>query len=172
MNRSLTLILLASAATLLPGCRSFDREWRLWSPADPAPKKGKLVLFHKGEPPPTPQSPFDGRWIGKWTSDRHKKPFSSEAESGYMQGVFTRIDPYRYRTHIRAEWLLGASDHLTELYGHTNKAGDVLYLKGQDQVSKVFGGTYKYEGTVTATHFRVRYDSSYDSGTFEMTKLK
>lgn len=167
MNQTLRFLLLAVAASLLPGC-CFDhhREWRQWSPATP---KESRTLLRKTEPPPTAQSPFDGRWEGRWTSQRHRAPFSKEMEGGNLKCVFTQIDPYRYRANFRAEWLLGASQYLAELYGH--QRGETLHLKGESQVSPIFGGKYRYNGTVTANHFLLNYDSSYDTGTFEMRKL-
>ncbi|MEQ1859687.1 MAG: hypothetical protein ABMA13_07115 [Chthoniobacteraceae bacterium] len=167
MNRILNLILIAAATVLLPGCVTYEREWRLWNPP---PAKESRNFYSKSEPPPTPQSSFDGRWLGRWTSDRHRKPFSSEMEGGELRCIFTRIDPYRYRANFRAEWMLGASTYLTQLYG--KQRGNTLHLHGQDQVSRIFGGIYTYDGKVTPNHFTLRYDSSYDSGTFEMRKLR
>ena len=42
--------------------------------------------------------------------------------------------------------------------------GHVLYLHGQETLSPIFGGTYRYDGTVTPDRFAMRYDSRYDSG--------
>lgn len=167
MKPILRLLLLITVASLLPGCcYNFHREWRVWSPA--TPKESHTVL-RKYEPAPTPQSPFDGRWVGRWTSQRHRAPFSREMEGGELKCVFTQIDPYRYRANFRAEWLLGASQYLAELYG--KQRGETLHLKGENHVSAIFGGSYRYEGTVTPGHFTLHYDSSYDTGTFEMRKL-
>lgn len=171
MTRSAPTLLLALSAVLFSGCASFDREWRLWSPKTTTRPKGTVaVLFPKIEPAPTPQSPWDGRWVGRWKSERHRAPFSRELESGDLRCIFTRIDPYRYRAHFRANWLLGATDYQAELYGQPR--GRTLHLKGQFPVSRIFGGTYRYEGTVTPDRFALRYDSSYDTGTFEMRKVR
>jgi len=167
MNRILHLILLAVATLLLPGCCfNHHREWRLWEPV--TPKESRTVL-RKTDPPPTPQTPFDGRWIGRWTSSKHRVPFTSKMESGELRCVLTQIDAYRYRANFRAEWMLGASQYIAELYGR--RRGDTLHLRGESQVSPIFGGKYRYDGTVTPTHFMLNYDSSYDTGTFEMHKL-
>lgn len=163
MNRILRILPLLAAATLMQGCCfNFHREWRVWSP--PTPKESRTVL-RKYEPAPTPQSPFDGRWEGRWTSQRHRAPFSKEMEGGNLKCVFTQIDPYRFRANFRAEWLLGASQYLAELYGH--QRGNTLHLKGQANAIV----PYTYEGTVTPNRFTLSYDSSYDTGTFEMRKL-
>jgi hypothetical protein len=167
MNRIICLTLLTLAAALTPGCcYNHYREWRLWSPVTP---KESRTLLRKVDPPPTPQTPFDGRWEGRWTSNRHRVPFTDRMESGNLRCIFTQIDPYRYRANFRAEWMLGASEYLAELYGR--RRGDVLHLRGESQVSPIFGGKYQYDGTVTPSRFTLNYDSKYDSGTFEMRKL-
>lgn len=163
MNRNTSLLLLLAALSLSGCCYDFHREWRQWSP--PTPKESRTLL-RKTEPAPTAQSPFDGRWEGRWTSQRHRAPFSREMEGGNLKCVFTRIDPYRYRANFRAEWLLGASQYLAELYGR--QRGDTLHLHGQANAIV----PYRYDGTVTPSHFVIHYDSSYDTGTFEMRKLR
>lgn len=168
MNRILTVLLLIAASSLLPGCcYNHYREWRQWEAPTP---KGSKTLLVKTEPPPTPQSPFDGRWQGRWTSQRHRAPFSSKMEGGDLKCIFTKIDPYRYRANFRAEWLLGANQYLAELYG--KQRGNMLHLHGEIPVSRVFGGAYHYDGTVTPNHFVLNYNSNYDTGTFEMRKLR
>ena len=167
MNR-IQLVLLLTLATLLPGCcYEHTREWRQWSAPvrHPAKLAGIYPFTEKTEAAPTPQSPFDGRWIGKWTSARHHTPFSRKMEDGELRCVFTKIDPYRWRANFRAEWLLGASHFLTDLYGH--ERGHVLHLHGE--ASAIV--PYRYDGVVTPNHFVLHYDSSYDTGTFELRKL-
>lgn len=167
MNRILRLLPLLVALQAMTGCcYQHYREWRVWSPAT---AKESRTLLRKTEPPPTAQSPFDGRWEGRWTSQRHRAPFSREMEGGNLRCVFTQIDAYRYRANFRAEWLLGASGYLAELYGHPH--GSTLHLKGENRIPLFGGGKYTYDGTVTPNHFVLNYDSSYDTGTFEMRKL-
>lgn len=160
----------AAALLLLPGCTTFHREWRMWSEPTTKPVKYSFLIHPKTEPTPTPQSPYDGRWEGRWVSNKHRAPFSSEYESGRLQCVFTKIDPHRYRANFRAGWLLGNSEVLAELYGW--ERGKTLKLKGEFPLKTIFGGQYKYEGTVTPTHFVLNYDASYDTGTFELHKVK
>ena len=163
MNTHILRLTLAALALNLCACTSFDREWALWSQTTPA-------LLRKRVPPPTPQSPFDGRWVGRWTSERHHKLFSRDAESGTVRCVFTKMDPYRYRAHFRATWLNFRTDHLATLNG--KQRGSTLHLHGSQPVSELFGGSYRYDGTVTPNRFSLRYDSKYDSGTMEMRKLR
>lgn len=163
MNTHILRLTLAAIAVNLCACTSFDREWALWS-------KYRPTVLRTAGPTPTPQSPFDGRWVGTWRSERHRRLFSKEAEEGTVRCVFTKMDPYRYRAHFRATWLTFRTDHLATLDG--KQRGDTLHLRGSQPVSALFGGSYRYEGTVTPTHFSLRYDSKYDSGTMEMQKLR
>jgi hypothetical protein len=163
---NLPRILLAVVALSVCACTTFDREWRMWSPPTPA---GSRTLMKKPEPAPTPQSPFDGRWIGHWTSDRHTVFASKKPAGGDVQCIFTRIDPYRYRANFRAQWLIFRGDYLTTLYGH--QTGKTLQLHGTQPLCPLFGGNYRYDGTVTPIQFTLHYDSKHDTGTLEMRKL-
>jgi hypothetical protein len=151
----------------LCACTNFDREWRLWSPPTPATSK---TLIRKYTPPPTPQSPFDGRWVGRWTSNRHNEIFSQKPASGEVLCVFTKMDPYRYRAHFRARWITFRGDYLTTMNG--KQRGNTLRLHGTEPLSPIFGGSYHYDATVTPNHFSLRYDSRYDTGTMEMHKMR
>jgi hypothetical protein len=162
MNTHIVRIILAAIALNLCACTSFDREWSVWSKQTP-------TLLRTKVPPPTTQSPFDGRWVGTWTSERHHKLFSSEPAAGSVRCVFTKMDPYRYRAHFRATWMNFRTDHLATLSG--KQRGKTVHLHGTESLSKVFG-SYRYDGTVTPTHFSLRYDSRYDSGTMEMRKVR
>jgi hypothetical protein len=161
-------LLLALVALNLCACTTFDREWRMWSPPTPP---GSRTVMKKYEPAPTPQSPFDGRWLGRWTSERHNSIGSKKPAGGEVQCVFTRIDPYRYRANFRAEWLIFRGDYLATLYGHQT-GSTTLRLHGTQSVNCLLGGEYRYDGTVTPTHFTLRYNSSHDTGTLEMRKVR
>lgn len=162
MNTHILRIILAAVALNFCACTSFDREWAIWSKQTPTLLRAKV-------PPPTPQSPFDGRWVGTWKSERHHKLFSNELADGSVRCVFTEMDPYRYRAHFRATWMNFRTDHLATLNG--KRRGKTLHLHGTQPIGKLFG-SYRYDGTVTPTHFSLRYDSRYDSGTMEMRKLR
>ena len=152
MNRKLRILLCLPALLLLSACQThyhFDKQWRTWSPPTP---KDSPVFPKKTEPPPVPQSPWDGRWAGSWTSDKHKELFSGEPESGELRCILTKIDPYRYRANFRARWKgIFHGEYVTVLYGHAK--GKTLHVKGQWPVCPIFGGNYHYEGTITTGRF-------------------
>ena len=154
----LLALALASSA-----CTSFDRAWAISSPARLRPVGGPLGL-----PPQTfPQSPFDGRWVGHWTSEQHRG-LSGDPESGELRLVLNKHDAYKYRAFFRANWLIFRGDYQVML--DVKQRGNTLYLHGQEMVSPIFGGTYHYDGTVTRDRFAMRYDSGYDSGTIELRR--
>jgi hypothetical protein len=161
-----TRLLLALLALGLPACSThyFAKEWRQWTPP------GEIQHFpRKTEEVPNSGGKLDGRWVGRWTSDRHKSLISREPEGGEVRCVLTRIDPYRYRAHFQAKWLTFAEYYVAELYGREH--GNTFEAKGSFPVSPVFGGTYHYRATITPANFSLRYDSRYDSGTMELRKV-
>jgi hypothetical protein len=161
-----THLLLALAAVTMPGCASyrFTKEWRTWTP--PAEIKH---FPRKTEDIPSAGSKMDGRWVGRWTSDRHKGLGSKEPAGGDVRCVLTKIDPYRYRAHFEVKWLTFTDYYLAELYGR--ERGNRFEAHGKFPISPIFGGTYHYRGTITPRDFSLRYDSRYDNGTIHLTKL-
>jgi hypothetical protein len=161
-----TRLLLSLLALALPGCAThyFTKEWRQWTPP------GEIKYYpHKSEPVPNAGSKLDGRWIGRWTSSRHKELFSHEAEGGNVRCVLTRIDPYRYRAHFEAKWKSFTEYYVAELYGR--ERGATFHAKGSFPVCPIFGGEYHYDATITPARFSLQYDSRYDSGTMELRKV-
>ena len=161
-----TRLLFSVLALALPGCAThyFTKEWRQWTP--PA----EIQHFpRKAEPIPNAGSKLDGRWMGRWTSSRHKELFSKEPEGGNVRCILTRIDPYRYRAHFEAKWKTFTEYYVAELYGRERHGS--FEAKGSFPVSPVFGDTYHYHATITPAHFSLEYDSHYDGGTMELHKL-
>ena len=161
-----TRLLLALFALTLPGCAThyFVKEWRQWTP--PA----EIQRFpRKSEPVPNAGGKLDGRWVGRWTSERHTSLVSKEPAGGNVRCVLTRMDPYRYRAHFEVKWKAFTSYYLAELYGHERR--NSFEAKGSFPVCPAFGGTYRYQATITPARFSLRYDSRYDAGTMELTRI-
>lgn len=159
----LTRYLLLALALASSACTTFDRAWAISSPARVKPVGGPLGL-----PPRTHlQSPFDGRWVGHWTSERHRG-LSGKPASGELRLVLARHDPYKYRAFFRAGWMIFRTDYQVML--DARQRGGVLHLHGQEPLSPIFGGTYRYDGTVTPDRFTMHYDSRYDRGTIDLRR--
>jgi hypothetical protein len=144
---------------LITGCSTFEREWKAYEPA----KRGKA----QRQAPPVAKSPFDGRWEGHWSSTKHR------THHGYHHGklrcIITQVDARHYRAHFSANWMFFTSNYVVTLEGR--RRGDVLYLEGSHNLSKIVGGTYRYTGAISPKRFSASYKSSYDEGSFEMWRV-
>lgn len=139
-------VLVAGLAIFLPACTSgFERRWKA-----PTPALGT-------------RDPFSGRWEGTWRSEKHR------GAGGRLRCVFTRLDARRYDAHFKANWMLFASSYRTIF--ETDQRGGKLLLGGRHDLGALFGGVYTYRGEATPTRFEAGYDSSYDRGTFSMTRF-
>ena len=158
-----TRFLLLALALLHSACTTFDRAWVVWDPKNTKPEGGPLGL-----PPRTvAQSPFDGRWSGRWQSDQHHTPGGGPM-GGNLRLVLTKFDPYKYRADVRSNWLIFKTDYETFLDAHQH--GNTLRLHGETDGVPVFGGAYHYDGRVTPRRFSMTYESRYDHGTVELTR--
>ena len=161
--KSIIKVLLLSLALASSACTSFDRAYVIWKPSNLKPEGTVLGL-----PPRTmPQSPFDGFWSGRWTSNKHRN-LKGEPVGGNLRLALTKYDQYQYRANIRANWLIFKSDYETFLYGKPR--GNTLHLHGEAEASKIFGGPYRYDGQVTPRHFTMSYESRHDSGTIDLRR--
>lgn len=145
---------LALVATFaFSGCSSFDRDWKA------AERQPALKSFSQADA-------FTGRWDGRWTSGKHQT--STGFMGGRLRCILTKLDDRRYEARFKANWLAFASGYTT-IFNVERRPGE-LRLQGEHRMSAIFGGLYRYEGRVTPDHFSARYDSSYDHGTFELTR--
>jgi hypothetical protein len=147
-----TLAILAFA--LLAGCSSFDGKWR--AAGQPGPLRAAT------------------RWDGRWTSNYHRSPAGGGAMSGRLRCVLEPVDAARMRAHFHANWLVFAGDYTVPLAVVTppsaRRSGGSIKLAGTHELPKIFGGIYRYEARITGDRFAARYSSSYDAGTFTMTR--
>ena len=142
MNRFVSLALVGLGFSLA-ACSSFERDWRRGATAP------------KGDA-------FSGAWEGKWTSAKHRNA------SGRLRCLLTKVDERRYQARFRANWLVFTSGYTVML--ETQQRAGILHFKGAHDLGAMFGGIYRYEGQATPSDFRAQYDSSYDTGTFAMSR--
>lgn len=124
------------------GCSTFNRDWRAAAQQ------------------PAPANSIEGRWEGRWLSDVN-------GHNGNLRCLMTRESDTRYQARYRATYrkLLRFS-YTVPL---TVAAGDgVWQFSGEENLGKLAGGIYRYEGRATTTNFHSTYTSKYDHGTFEM----
>ena len=161
--KTTTRIILLALGLASSACTTFDRAWSISSRENLKPVGGPLGL-----PPRTiPQSPFDGQWVGHWVSAKHHT-LTGKPMSGQLLLALSKYDPYQYRANFRAYWRFFKTDYQVMLYGKQH--GNVLHLHGREDVRPVFGGPYRYDGTVTPHRLTLNYESRYDEGTIELSK--
>ena len=126
------------------GCSSFEKRWK--------------EAAHT-----PPRNAFSGRWEGRWTSDSHRSP-SGKPMGGALRCIFTPKDASHYEAVFKAEWLVFSSTYATTFTVAPH--GKELHFRGTQDLGALYGGVYRYAGTVRADRFEATYDSSYDRGVF------
>ncbi len=157
-------LILSMAIVASGACSSFDAKWRA------------------AEKAAGPNGPT--RWDGRWTSAKHRGK-NGAAEGGRLRAVLaevrvaTNCSPEKSavkpgtRTDLRADfhanWLIFASS-----YSMTLKPvpGSPTEFRGTHELPAVFGGTYRYTARRVGDRLNATYDSSYDRGTFELTRVR
>ena len=151
--KNLVRLPVAFAIVVCGGCCSFQEKW------DATGQPGKFE--------------HASRWDGRWTSDRHKNA-AGAAEGGQLRCVIEPVAERNVVAHFRANWKAFASDYEVTFSpvtaGRAGRAGEVVEFRGTHDLPRMFGGTYRYDARIAGDHFSARYDSSYDSGKFEMTR--
>ena len=137
------------ALALFAGCSSFHEKWNA------AGQPGKYR--------------HASRWEGRWTSGYHKTLAGSPA-GGRLRCVIEPVDEARILAHFHANWQAFSADYSVPFEVTLRSHGKPVAFRGTHELPKIFGGTYRYDARVSGDRFSARYSSSYDSGTFEMTR--
>jgi hypothetical protein len=130
----------------LAGCSSFNREWRAAAKQSQSPNN------------------ISGRWEGTWqnTNNSHRDK---------LRAILTRVSEGEYQAHFHAKY----KKVLTFTYQATFRGAwtnSQFVFHGEENLGKLAGGTYKYEGRISPTNFFSTYDSRYDKGTFTLARLE
>lgn len=146
--------LLAAALGALSACSSFNAEWS--AAGNPATAQGRT------------------RWDGRWTSATHRTR-AGAPEGGRLRCVLAPTVPASgaggtgLRAAFRANWLAFTSDYTMEFQP---VKGSRTEFRGTHELPAIFGGTYRYTARMAGDRFTTRYDSSYDHGTFELSRVR
>lgn len=150
--RLLRLVFLIACAGSLGACSSgFDAKWQ-------AAAHRRAI------------DPYAGRWAGEWKSSRNR--FHGGLECVLTKATSApsgRSKELRYTADFHAHWH-GLSSSYTVVFP-TTKSRDGLTVRGQQDLGLLQGGTYKYDGLITPSKFRLDYDSRYDTGVFELKRV-
>jgi hypothetical protein len=147
--RYLQAAVLASLCLFFGACASFDPRWRA---ADG-----------------TAKTRYATRWDGRWISAKHHTP-SGRPESGRLRCVLERAPGGKVDAHFHANFLCFSANYSVTL--EPKKGGPRSEFRGTQELPKIFGGTYSYEARITKDHFVAHYDSTYDTGTFDLRQAK
>lgn len=141
-------LLIALASGLLPllvcGCSSFNREW----------KKAASLPF--------PTDSMEGPWEGRWSSDVNGHNgkllcIVSQNKTGdysaWFKATYQKVLKFSYTVSLTVE-----------------SENDGWRFSGEEDLGKLAGGVYHYEGTASGTNFHSTYRSKYDQGVFEMNR--
>ena len=135
---------------LCAGCSSFHKKW------DAVGQPGRYQ--------------HASRWEGRWTSGHHKK-LTGASEGGRLRCVIEPVSDARILAHFHANWQAFAADYSVPFDVTLRSGGNAVAFRGTQELPKIFGGTYRYDARIAGDRFSARYASSYDAGTFEMTRL-
>ena len=151
--------LLAVLCGALTACSAFDAKWRA-------------------------RQSMATRWDGRWTSEKHTAPGGGPAggrlrcvleETSIATGCFSAKPRPRpettqaLRADFHANWKIFSSDYTMTLTPVKNSDTD---FRGTHELPAIFGGTYHYTAHISGDRFTAHYDSSYDHGAFDLTRVR
>lgn len=147
MHRLLPITFAIGLALCSSSCSTgFNRDWNLAATKN-ATAPGSL----------------EGAWKGTWLS-------KVNGHHGELRAVVTAVagqtppSDYDFRYHATYKKIL--SGGYTARHHVDAKGG----LSGSQDLGRLVGGVFTYEGKVTAKEFRATYKSSSDHGVFEMKR--
>lgn len=105
---------------------------------------------------------MEGRWEGHWLSDVN-------GHNGKLLCIVSRQETGDYSAWFKATYkkVLKFSYTVPLIVDPLDTGWK---FSGHEDLGKLAGGVYHYEGTATATNFHSTYRSKYDHGVFEMTR--
>jgi hypothetical protein len=136
------------AALAISGCSSFNRAWE-------SAGKTRSETGH----------PIDGRWQGTWLSD-------ANGHTDELRCLITPLSNDVHTARFHARYKIGFCRFS---FGYSvplrvQPTNNAFRFDGESNLGWLAGGTYRYEGTATATNFTSTYRSKYDHGTFQMKR--
>jgi hypothetical protein len=144
--KALSIAQLFGLLLMLSACTTpFERQWKTPSPAKMTGR-------------------FDGKWEGVWTSQKHTNA------GGRLRCILTEQKPNTFHAQFKADWMVFSSGYSTVFSG--KRKGEGVEFTGEQNLGRLFGGVYTFKGKASPRRFFASYDSSYDTGTFEMKRVE
>jgi hypothetical protein len=132
------------ALLLACGCSTFQRDWR-----------------QAGRQPSLSDS-LAGRWEGVWRSEVND-------HDGKLRCLITFDDDTRCAARFRATYARVLRFSYTVRLEVRLEAG-VWVFHGEEDLGRLAGGVFRYEGWASPTNFFATYNSEHDHGIFEMRR--
>ena len=143
-GQSVALMAAGSLLFLVGRCSSFNRQWNKVEEARVTPDS------------------MEGRWQGRWVSD-------ANGHNGKLLCIVSRRDEGDYAARFRATYLkILRFSYTLPMKVEPQDGG--WQFHGEENLGKMAGGVYRYEGKATPTNFHSIYHSTYDHGVFEMER--
>lgn len=133
-------------AVTLCGCSTFNYEWR------------------KTTAHPAPTNDITGAWEGRWIS-------KSSGHENNLRCLVTKRDDTSYDAKFHAaykKWVTVHFGYTVRL--HISPATNGVNFEGSEDLGRLAGGVYTYDGHANATNFFATYNSKYDRGVFQMSR--
>jgi hypothetical protein len=108
---------------------------------------------------------LSGRWEGRWVSQ-------ANGHNDELRALITIADTNHYDVKFHAaykQWITIHFGYTVRKETKPGTGGDVLF-QGSEDLGRLAGGVYTYEGHADRTNFFSTYKSKYDHGTFEMKR--
>jgi hypothetical protein len=103
-----------------------------------------------------------GGWEGKWCSYKN-------GHNGPLKATFCRINKCQYEVRFRGRFALVVPFRYKETLDIVSETEECVRLAGETVIGPIMG-SFSYDGTATATHFKATYKSRNDCGLFEMRR--
>lgn len=93
-----------------------------------------------------------------------------------MRALIAKMDTNHYDVKFRAAYKFETFKFITAHFGYTVRmetrpsTNEDVAFHGSEDLGKLAGGVYTYEGHANATNFFSTYKSKYDRGVFEMRR--
>jgi hypothetical protein len=114
----------------------------------------------------SPPQDLSGAWTGTWRSE-------GTGHEGKLKAIATPVPsttgPQVYTFRYHATWAKLLSGGYTARHEVKHKGKDFL-ISGEQDLGKLLGGIYHYEGKATAEEFKASYKCDFDHGFFEMKR--
>jgi hypothetical protein len=150
MTQFFQLTIIATAL-VCSGCSTFNYEWR------------------QAAKEPAPTNDITGRWEGRWVS-------KSSGHTERLRALIAQADKNHYDVKFHAAYKFETLKFITAHFGYTVRmetvpdTNDLIAFRGSEDLGKLAGGVYTYEGHADAMNFFSTYKSKYDRGVFEMKR--